>query len=58
MSELNISDEDNEEFELEVNVDTEDIKSKFNRKKRFIKYVYLENKTIIWSVGIISVLVI
>jgi len=58
MSELNIAEEDNEEFEVEVNVDTEDIKSKINRKKRFIKYVYLENKKIFWSVGFISVLII
>lgn len=58
MSELNISDEDNEEFEVEVNVDTEDIRAKINRKKRFIQYVYLENKAVFWIVGTISVVVI
>lgn len=58
MMELNIVDEDNEEFELEVNVDTEDIKAKFNRKKRFIKYVYLENKKIFWFLGTISFIIV
>ena len=58
MLELNISDEDNEEFEVEVSVDTEDIKAKINRQKRLIKYVYLENKSVFWTTGIISVIVL
>ena len=57
MTELNIADEDNEEFEVEVNVDTENIRSQINRKKRFIKYVYLENKAVFWIVGISSILI-
>ena len=50
--ELNINEEDSEEFELEVEVDTEDIKAKFNRKLRFIKYVYLENKKVFITIAI------
>jgi len=54
LMELNIVEEDSEEFELEVDVDTEDIKAKINRKIRFIKYTYLENKVIFFSIfGII-----
>lgn len=50
--ELNINEEDSEEFELEVELDTEDIKAKFNRKLRFIKYVYLENKKVFITIAI------
>ena len=56
LMELNISEEDSEEFELEVDVDTEDIKAKINRKLRFIKYVYLENKIVFISGAIILVI--
>ena len=49
--ELNISEEDSEEFEVEVDVDTDDIKSKINRKLRFIKYVYLENKPVFFTIA-------
>lgn len=49
--ELNISEEDSEEFELEVDVDTDDIKSKINRKLRFVKYVYLENKPVFFTIA-------
>ncbi len=52
LMELNIADEDSEEFELEVDVDTEDIKAKINRKIRFFKYIYLENK-LAFIIGIV-----
>lgn len=58
---LNIAASDNEEFELEVNVDTEDLKAKINRSIRFIKYLYLENKPVFFGVligVIISVIII
>jgi len=54
--ELNIDDKDSEEFELEVDVDTEDIKAKINRRIRFIKYIYLENKPVFYSIGIAFIL--
>ena len=56
--ELDISDEDSEEFEVEVEFDTEDFKAKINRKLRFFKYVYLENKLVFISLGVISVIAI
>lgn len=49
--ELNISEEDSEEFEVEVEVDTDDIKSKLNRKLRFVKYIYLENKPVFFTIA-------
>lgn len=56
LMDLNIVDEDNEEFEVELEVDTEDLKAKINRKFRFIKYVYLENKLAFIIMAIILVL--
>lgn len=56
LMELNIVDEDSEEFEVEVDVDTEDLKAKLNRKIRFIKYVYLENKPFFYILTVILVL--
>lgn len=53
--ELNINEEDSEEFELEVEVDTEDIRAKLNRRLRFIKYTYLENKLVFHIVAILIV---
>ena len=47
LMELDVQDEDNEEFEVNVNVETNVIKRMINRNKRFIKYVYIENKFII-----------
>ncbi len=44
LMELDVQDEDNEEFEVNVNVETNVIKRIINRNKRFIKYVYIENK--------------
>lgn len=49
--ELNISEEDSEEFEVDVEVDTDDIKSKINRKLRFVKYIYLENKPVFFTIA-------
>lgn len=54
--ELNISEEDSEEFEVEVDVDTDDIKSKINRKFRFIKYIYLENKPVFFTIAGVIIL--
>ena len=56
--ELQIEEEDSEEFELDVEFDNENIKAKINRKIRFIKYVYLENKKVFFGVLIFIVLLI
>jgi len=47
LQELNIVDEDSEEFELELNIDSNEIKRGFKRKLRYLKYGYVENKFII-----------
>lgn len=47
--ELDIADEDNEEFEVSVNIDADSIKRKFKKKLRYAKYTYVENRTIINS---------
>ena len=45
--ELNISSEDNEEFELEFSVDTDSLKRQWTRRIRYFKYTYKENKFLI-----------
>lgn len=47
LQELNISSEDNEEFEFSVKINTNKIASEFKKRSRFFKYVYIENKLII-----------
>lgn len=44
---LDISSEDNEEFEVSIDYDFNDTKRKFKRKLRHLKYNYLEHKLII-----------
>ena len=44
LAELEITDVDNEEFEFEVNVDMDKIQRKVNRRKRYLGYIYKENK--------------
>ena len=56
--ELKIEEEDSEEFELDVEFDNENLKAKLNRRMRFIKYVYLENKKVFFGVLILIVLII
>ena len=56
--ELNISAEDNEEFEFELNLDTEDIKAKIRKKFRYFKYYYKENKIIFYVIfGVVTVII-
>jgi len=47
LMELDVQEEDNEEFEVSVNVETNVIKRILNKNKRFAKYIYIENKFII-----------
>lgn len=55
--ELDITKEDREEFELDVAVDSEDVKAKLRKNVRNLKYFYKENKTIILIIGAIIILV-
>ncbi len=47
MKEISIEETDNEEFEVDVEVDTDRYMRKLRRKLRHMKYVYIENKFII-----------
>lgn len=56
--ELQIEKEDNEEFELDVDIDSLDVKTRFKRRKRIIKYVLKENKlALITITGILLIVV-
>lgn len=52
--EFNLSSEDREEFEFELNIDSEDIKAKIRKRLRILKYYYKENKLIF--VGLLSII--
>lgn len=58
ISNLNISESDREEIEVNINIDFDDNKRKRNKKLRHLKYLYIENKTIINIVGVIIVALI
>src|SRR5574344_1360945 len=58
LAELDISDKDSEEFELEVSFDTNKTKRRFNAFKRHFKYVYAENKFLINTVVMIVIILI
>lgn len=47
MKEISIEETDNEEFEVDVEVDTDRYMRKLRRKFRHMKYVYIENKFLI-----------
>lgn len=47
LEDLNIEYEDNEEFELNTEIDTNKLKREFNKKVRHFKYAYLENKLLL-----------
>jgi hypothetical protein len=53
LMELEVGEEDNEEFEVNVDVETNIIKRSLNRNRRFAKYVYLENRFIINTILVI-----
>lgn len=50
LKELKIMESDNEEFELDFEIDSNDIKTKFKRYLRILKYFVQENKKILMSV--------
>ncbi|MDD3452954.1 MAG: hypothetical protein PHN42_01585 [Bacilli bacterium] len=52
LEELDIEEQDNEEFEVNIDVDTDKARRKFRKITRYIKYIYVENKYI-FSIGIL-----
>ena len=49
--ELNLEESDNEEYELNVNIEKEDIKNFFHRQRRELSYYIRENKAILLIIG-------
>ena len=47
LEDLNIDEKDREEFEINIEIDTDKLKRGWNRRLRHGKYVYKENKTLI-----------
>ncbi len=58
LQELNIDEKDNEEFELDLSVDSNEIRRGFRRKLRYLKYVYVEKKFLINMIILILLAVI
>lgn len=56
IQELNLSDEDMEEVEIDVNIDTNNVIRKINKQKRELGYFYQEYKVII--LGILGVILV
>ena len=54
MLEFNVSNEDNEEFEFEVELDKDEINARIKRFKRHFKYYYKENK-IVFLLGVVII---
>ncbi len=50
LMDLDISVDDNEEFEFQINLDTEDIRAKLRKKIRYFNYYYKENKIVVFSI--------
>ncbi|NLL44295.1 MAG: hypothetical protein GX247_01335 [Mollicutes bacterium] len=52
LAQLDIKEEDREEFEFEVSLDTDKLRRKLRRNFRYLKYTYIENKFLI-NIGIL-----
>ena len=58
LMDLGIEDEDNEEYVLDLNIDTEDIKASLRKRFRYFVYFFKENKLLFMGIGAALVLVI
>lgn len=58
LEEFEITDEDNEEFELNVNIDTNKIISNINKHKRYFGYFYKENKNLFFLAASILIVIL
>lgn len=56
LDEMEISEADREEIEVGFEIDKDDIKTKFNRFKRQLRYYYLENKAIFTGFAIFTII--
>lgn len=55
LAELEIEETDNEEFEVDISVDTNAIKRNLRKRVRFAKYVYIENKFLLNLIALLLV---
>lgn len=55
LKELEIVEEDNEEFEFNINIDVNKAHRKVNKSRRFLKYFYVENRYLFFFISSISV---
>ena len=46
VADMDVSSEDNEEFAFQIEVDKNDVESKARKRYRYLKYYYLENRTV------------
>lgn len=53
LEDLKIASEDNEEFEIDVELDTDQLKRNIRKKLRHAKYVYIENKFMIHMIALL-----
>ncbi len=59
VQELGISSEDNEEFEFEINLDTQDFITRLKKRIRYFKYYYKENIVVFYVIyAIIAIIIV
>ncbi len=58
LKELEIVEEDNEEFELNINIDVNKAHRQVNKGRRFLKYFYVENRYLFFFISSLSVSII
>lgn len=58
LEEFDISVDDNEEFELEFDIDTNKVHRKYNRSKRYLKYFYKENRYLFFVISSICIVIL
>ncbi len=58
LEDLKISSEDNEEFEIDMELDTDQFKRKIRKSLRHAKYVYIENKFMIHMIVLLLIALI
>lgn len=58
LKDLEISEEDREEFEVEFKFDKNKARRNVRRKLRFLKYAYKENKTLIQIISVIAIVLL
>lgn len=55
LEELEITEEDNEEFEFSINIDTDRLNRRRRRTQRYARYIYIENKFLIDIITLIGI---